>query len=167
LSQLAFFPPPPEVPPAESDEFYTPPSVFEPLHREFAFTLDPCATAESAKCPRFFTAAQDGLEQPWAPERVWLKPPYSNIAPWTRKAREESARGALVVALLPAWTDRAWWHEDVEPLRAGKGGAPLVLRFVRGRIRFGWPGNPTGRGGDTGMFPSVVVIWHPGCGGAR
>ena len=33
----------------------TPPEVFDPLHREFGFTLDPCATAESAKCATFFT----------------------------------------------------------------------------------------------------------------
>jgi site-specific DNA-methyltransferase (adenine-specific) len=155
VSQLHLLPPPPPVPPAESDEFYTPPSVFEPLHREFSFTLDACATAESAKCPRFFTQAQDGLAQPWAPERVWMNPPYNDIAPWTAKALEEARRGALVVGLLPAWTDRAWWHEHIEPFRPGL----VKLRFIRGRVRFGYPGNPTGRGGGGGMFPSVLVIW--------
>lgn len=32
----------------------TPPEVFDPLHREFGFTVDVCARATSAKVPRFF-----------------------------------------------------------------------------------------------------------------
>ena len=30
----------------------TPPEVFDPLHAEFGFTLDPCATPATAKCSR-------------------------------------------------------------------------------------------------------------------
>lgn len=33
--------------------------------------------------------------------------------PWVEKARREGERGALVVGLLPARTDTAWFHEHV------------------------------------------------------
>jgi phage N-6-adenine-methyltransferase len=131
-------------------EWITPPEVFDPLHAEFAFTLDPCATAASAKCPRFFSEAENGLEQSWAGERVFMNPPYGReIYAWTRKAREEAERGALVVGLLPASSDLAWWHDDV----VGR----AEVRYIRGRVRFLTDGPYRA----SGFFASVVVIWHP------
>lgn len=128
----------------------TPPEVFEPLNAEFRFTLDPCATPESAKCPRFFTEEQDGLAQDWGVERVFMNPPYGReIYAWARKARESAERGALVVGLLPASTDLQWWHDDV----AGR----AEVRYIRGRVRF-LTGGPYRA---SGFFPSVIVIWRP------
>lgn len=128
----------------------TPPEVFEPLHAEFAFTLDPCATPQSAKCSRFFTEAEDGLVQDWGSERVFMNPPYGReIYAWTRKAREAAARGALVVGLLPASTDLAWWHEDVVGF--------AEVRYLRGRVRFITDGPYRA----SGFFASVIVIWRP------
>lgn len=128
----------------------TPPEVFDPLHREFDFTLDPCATAENAKCAKFFTEAQNGLEQSWAGERVFMNPPYGReVYAWTRKAREEASRGALVVGLLPASTDLAWWHDDVD--------GHAEVRYLRGRVRFLTDGPYRA----SGFFASVVVIWQP------
>lgn len=49
----------------ESDEWSTPQELFDKLNEEFKFTLDPCATAENAKCKRYFTAEQNGLLQDW------------------------------------------------------------------------------------------------------
>jgi site-specific DNA-methyltransferase (adenine-specific) len=37
--------------------------LFAELDREFGFTLDACATADNAKCPRFFDRKADGLVQ--------------------------------------------------------------------------------------------------------
>lgn len=42
-------------------DWETPPEVFAPLHAEFDFTLDPCATPATAKCARYFTESDDGL----------------------------------------------------------------------------------------------------------
>lgn len=39
---------------SNTNEWYTPSSVFEPLDREFGFTLDPCCTAYSAKCEKYY-----------------------------------------------------------------------------------------------------------------
>lgn len=128
----------------------TPPEVFDPLHAEFAFTLDPCATAENAKCARFYAEADDGLAQDWRGERVFMNPPYGReVYAWTRKARDS---GALVVGLLPASTDLAWWHEDVV-------GHAAEVRYIRGRVRF-LTGGPYRA---SGFFASVVVVWRPRC----
>lgn len=129
----------------------TPPEVFAPLHSEFAFTLDPCASSENAKCPKFYTEADDGLVQDWSRERVFMNPPYGKeVYAWTRKAREEAKRGALVVGLLPASCDLKWWHEDVSD--------HAEVRYIRGRVRF-LTGGPYR---SSGFFASVIVIWRPG-----
>jgi phage N-6-adenine-methyltransferase len=131
-------------------EWMTPPEVFDPLHAEFGFTLDPCSTVENRKCPRYFTEAVDGLTQDWGTERVFMNPPYGReVYAWAKKARESADRGALVVGLLPASTDLAWWHEHIVD-RA-------EVRYIRGRVRFLTDGPYRA----SGFFPSVVVIWRP------
>lgn len=133
-------------------DWETPPEVFDPLNREFAFTLDPCATEKTAKCELFYTEAQDGLAQDWGQHRVFMNPPYGReVYAWTHKARLSAEAGALVVGLLPASTDLAWWHEDVM-------GSANELRFIRGRVRF-LTGGPYRA---SGFFASVVVVWRPG-----
>lgn len=132
----------------------TPPEVIEPLNAEFKFTLDPCATKKTAKAPLFFDEKTNGLKQDWGKHRVFLNPPYGReIPPWTCKARESAERGALVVGLLPASTDLAWWHEDVV--------GHAEVRYIRGRVRF-LTGGPYRA---SGFFPSVIVIWRPRCKG--
>lgn len=134
-------------------EWITPPEVFDPLHEEFRFTLDPCATAENAKCARFYTETEDGLVQDWKRERVFMNPPYGReIYAWTHKARYSAMAGALVVGLLPASTDLAWWHDDVVGCAE-----ELELRWLRGRVRFITDGPYRA----SGFSPSVVVIWRP------
>jgi phage N-6-adenine-methyltransferase len=128
----------------------TPPEIFDPLHAEFDFTLDPCCSTETAKCPTFFTEAENGLEQSWAGHRVFMNPPYGReIYPWTKKARMEAAAGALVVGLLPASCDLAWWHEDIVGY--------AEVRYLRGRVRF----LTGGAYRASGFFASVIVIWRP------
>lgn len=46
------------------------------LDAEFGFTLDVAATPDNAKCRRYFTRADDGLNQSWDGEIVWMNPPY-------------------------------------------------------------------------------------------
>jgi phage N-6-adenine-methyltransferase len=129
-------------------EWATPPDLFDALHQEFGFTVDACATARNAKLPRYWTEAQDGLIQDWRNERVFMNPPYGReIYPWTRKASTSGA--AVVVGLLPASTDLAWWHEDVIAARA-------EVRYLRGRVRFLTDGPYRA----SGFFASVIVVWR-------
>ena len=131
-------------------DWETPPDLFTKLDAEFNFTLDPCAKPETAKCARYFTEADDGLAQSWQGETVFMNPPYGReIYDWTAKAVAETRTGGCtVVGLLPASTDLEWWHRDVL-------GADAEVRYLRGRVRF-----LQGERWVSGMFPSVVVVWH-------
>lgn len=136
--------------PAQSEEWATPLEFFNLLHAEFGFTLDACAAKWNAKNANYYDREQDGLSWPWTTERVWMNPPYGKaIDAWLRKARREVEAGCpLVVALVPARTDTAWWHDNIE----GK----AEIRFVRGRLEF------TREDGSRGRcpFPSAVVIYR-------
>lgn len=110
-------------------EWQTPPEVFDYFNRIFNFELDAAANADNAKCLNYWDAERDGLQQSWAPERVWLNPPYdSTIGMWMDKAFRESMQGALVVALVKHASDTKWW-DIIEQSNA------TVMR-IRGRVHF-------------------------------
>ena len=129
---------------SNSGEWATPQDFFDSLNAHFGpFDLDPCATTENAKCPKFFAAADDGLKQPWG-GRVFMNPPYGRqIGKWVEKAYQESRNGCLVVCLLPSRTDTRWFHDFCL-----KGS----VRFLRGRLKFGGCK-------ANAPFPSMVVVF--------
>lgn len=129
-------------------EWCTPQSLFDALNTEFGFTLDPCSTANNAKCNKFYTILEDGLSRDWTKDRVFMNPPYGReIGKWIKKAYETARGGGLVVCLIPSRTDTAWWHDYCE-----KG----EVRFVRGRIYF-----TSQKGTGPAPFPSAIVIFRP------
>ena len=129
-----------------STDWETPEDFFQKLNKEFKFTLDPCATPETAKCKRYYTEADDGLKQNWGGASVFMNPPYGRtIKHWLKKAYEESRKyNTLVVCLIPSRTDTKYWHDYV--MEANE------IRFVKGRLKFGGHANPA-------PFPSAVVIF--------
>ena len=157
-------------PPGSSDEFYIPLRVWLPWDAEFHFTLDVCATAESALCPRYFTKEEDALKQSWEGEVWWCNPPYSpgNLAAFIAKCDFEARQPGhrVGVALVPSRTDRKWWHDYVESMLELQRRDPALLpfslevRFRKGRIAFGWPDNTEGRGRNTGEDGSAILIWR-------
>ena len=134
---------------SDTNEWGTPRHLFDLIHGEFGFDLDVCANAENAKCERFYSKEQNGLALPWAPSRCWMNPPYGReIGRWVARAKIEAVAGALVVGLVPARTDAAWWHENV--MRGA-----TEVRLIAGRLCFGRSLTPA-------PFPSAVVVWRPG-----
>ena len=132
------------------DTWETPQKLFDLLDGEFCFDLDPCASHETAKCSRYFTEADDGLNQVWW-GTVFMNPPYGRtIARWVEKAHRESQRGVTVVCLIPARTDTAYWHDHV--MHANE------IRFIRGRLHFGGGHE---KDGHNAPFPSAVVVFRP------
>jgi phage N-6-adenine-methyltransferase len=129
-------------------EWATPADFFASVDAEFHFDLDTCASADNAKCARFFTKDEDGLAQRWT-GRVWCNPPYGRaIGAWMRKAYESVQGGdaEVVVCLVFARTDTSWWHDYA--LRG-------EVRYLRGRLRFG--------GAESSApFPSVLIIYRAG-----
>lgn len=141
------------IPPAKSIEWATPQAFFDKLDSRFGFTLDVAATKDNAKCDRYFTKEQDGLRQRWvnsdgSPAVIWCNPPYGRaIADWVRKARLAAFHDdAVVVMLVPARTDTAWFHEDVLACEYAS------VEFVRGRLKFGGCK-------DAAPFPSMLIIF--------
>ena len=127
-----------------SNEWATPQDFFDRLNALFCFTLDPCSTHNNATCRYHFTVQEDGLTQDWGIHRVFMNPPYGReINSWVRKAYKSAELGALVVGLLPARTDTAWWQDYVQPY--------ADVRFLRGRLKFGNAPNPA-------PFPSALAI---------
>ena len=127
-----------------SDEWCTPKYLFDELNREFMFTVDAASTHENALVDRHWTIREDGLAQSWDGERVWCNPPYGRqISKWVKKASE--AVGGVVVMLIPARTDTAYWHDYVFPNASD-------IRFIRGRLHFS--GSKAGA-----PFPSAIVVF--------
>jgi site-specific DNA-methyltransferase (adenine-specific) len=136
-----------------SGEWATPAALFAEYDREFRFTLDVCASAENAKCRRFFDRDTDGLRQSWAGETCWMNPPYGRGLPaWIeRAALAAGSEGATVVAR----TDVRWWHGYVWDSAAHRPRPGVEVRFIEGRIRFG------DTRGERAPFPSVAIVFRP------
>lgn len=130
------------------DDWETPAALFEALNERYSFTLDPCATDENAKCAKYYTAQDDGLSQSWAGEVVFCNPPYGRqIGRWVEKCAKEAA-SAVVVMLIPARTDTAYFHEFIYH--------QARIEFIRGRLKFERGGVPLG----PAPFPSMLVYFN-------
>jgi len=137
---------------SDKHDWGTPQYIYDYLDNIFVFNLDPCATKENAKCKNYYTEEQDGLSKSWRDKTVFMNPPYGReISKWMEKASSREAN--VVVCLIPARTDTAWWHDYVM-FRAS------YVLFVRGRIKF--------EGAEHGApFPSAIVIYFKDIFGAK
>lgn len=132
---------------SNSNEWATPQAFYDELNAEFHFDLDPCATESNAKCDKFYTIENDGLQKDWGGARVFCNPPYGReLHRWVKKCYDESRKpNTLVVMLIPARTDTAYFHDYIYH-------KAREIRFVRGRLHF----NESKQGAP---FPSMVVIF--------
>ncbi|WP_288299145.1 DNA N-6-adenine-methyltransferase [uncultured Alistipes sp.] len=132
---------------SKTDLWATPQEFFDELDAEFHFTLDPCATPENAKCKKFYTRQENGLQKNWGGGIVFCNPPYGReIYKWVKKCYEESKKpGTTVVLLIPARTDTRYFHEFIYH-------KAREIRFIKGRLKFG---NATA----SAPFPSMVVVF--------
>ncbi len=135
---------------SESDEWLTPPELFEPLHAKWRFDTDPCASP-AGRLSNFIDGwdiTKDGLRQSWEGRRLFVNPPYSNIGDWVAKAC--SVRDlALIVMLIPARTDTKYWHSYIKP-------NALAVDFLKGRIKFT---RGDGAASTSAPFPSCLVYF--------
>lgn len=132
-------------------DWETPQDFFNKLNEEFRFTLDPCATKETAKCNIYFTEKDNGLIKPWEGHNVFVNPPYGReIGKWVKKAYQESLKGSLVVLLVPARTDTKWWWDFCL-----KG----EIRFIKGRLKFKGKNTKGEAVQNSATFPSALVIF--------
>jgi len=135
--------------PTSSDEWYTPPSVFDAL--SLSFELDPAAPPGGVPwvpARRHFCRDEDGLAQSWR-GRVWLNPPYGRqTGRWLDRLGDHGDGLALVFAR----TDTAWFQRIASRATA--------LCFIDGRLRFH---RPDGTPGDTAPAPSLLAAFGLPC----
>ena len=132
---------------SKTDLWSTPQDFYDILNKEFGFTLDPCASDENHKCEKYYTKDDNGLNKDWSGETVFCNPPYGRvIKDWVKKCHDEGSKdNTVVVMLVPARTDTAWFHDYVY--------GQAEIRFIRGRLKFGGSNN-------SAPFPSMLVIWR-------
>tara|TARA_B100000989_G_scaffold183957_1_gene138445 strand:- start:7519 stop:7992 length:474 start_codon:yes stop_codon:yes gene_type:complete len=133
---------------SKTGNWATPHDFFLKLDWRFGpFDLDPCATHSNAKCDKYFTEEDNGLDKDWTGNNVFVNPPYGRgIDKWIKKAYESALEpDTKVVMLIPARTDTKYWHNYV--MKASE------IYFVKGRLKFGDSDN-------SAPFPSAVVVFN-------
>lgn len=95
----------------DANDWYTPPWLFDQIGLKY--DLDVCAPADvlARTCPaaNYYTAADDGLAQPWH-GLVWCNPPYSDPEAWADRMADHG--NGILLTHMPnnaGWMVRAQW----------------------------------------------------------
>lgn len=137
-----------------SNEWYTPPHVFDALGLEF--DLDPCAPEGGVPwipAKRHYAKADEGLMMPWE-GRVWLNPPYGTE---TWDWLDRLAMHGHGIALIFARTETARFQQIAPTADA--------ICLIRGRLSF-IAGETAQRAGHNAAAPSILLAWGPDCANA-
>jgi phage N-6-adenine-methyltransferase len=133
----------------KSTEWETPQDFFSAIDKEFNFTLDVAALPGTAKCKKYYTPADNALEQSWYGETFWMNPPYGrgqNVYAWVKKAYLTALGNGTGVCLLPASTDIKWFHDFA--MNSSE------IRFIKDRLWFSLNGKS-----QRANHASILVIF--------
>lgn len=132
------------------------------------FDLDAAACTESHWARHYYTKETDGLLLPWW-GNVFVNPPFDMLWEWVQRAWRAANEPLVnsVLMLIPGdRTEQPFWQEMVEPFRDhnDNGAAPWRLRtkFLKGRTRFGHPGNPLAVDVGSPPFKCVYLRFQRG-----
>lgn len=133
---------------SKDTEWRTPKEFFKKLDKLYGpFTLDASASDDNALCADHFTKDDDALSRVWGGS-VFCNQPYDrNLGKWMKHAYSQRNRCKVIVMLVPARTDTAYWSKWVY------GHADEVL-FVEGRLCFS-------DSKTSAAFGSAVVVYRP------
>lgn len=127
-----------------SDEWYTPPELARACAAFLGtIDLDPCADPGcSIPATRHIVGlrGEDGLSVSWAELRVFVNPPYSQIAAWAAKFAVEPMREGLL--LVPGRIETRWMQRT--------GLCDLPMCCIAGRLKFAG-------GKHSATFPSLLI----------
>jgi len=92
-----------------SDDWYTPPYIFEALGLQYEFDVSgPPGGLPWIPANKTFSILDDGLFQNWGGGKVWMNPPYSNPKPWVEKFIANGNGVALVPTSTGIWMLNFW-----------------------------------------------------------
>ena len=151
-----------KTPEGEGDKRQTPKFVIDRILTLINMPIvhDVCAEPHTSKAYSFWTAEDDALTKDWRepligggsmPKALYLNPPYSDLAPWVKKAWEASRNGVIVVGCLPDDRSVGWYQQYVEDK------APIIYVPDR-RISFEDADGTPQRGNPKG---TVFPVWMP------
>jgi phage N-6-adenine-methyltransferase len=90
----------------------TPPDIWKDLSKEFAFTIDICASDDNHLLPKYYTKEIDALKQDWTGEIAYIHPLFDGkIGKFVDKAFH--TKNLTAVFLLPASTHTKYFHECI------------------------------------------------------
>lgn len=120
---------------SKADDWATPQTFFDVVELLFGpFELDAAASEQNTKCGAWLgpDLGIDALTVEWW-GRVWVNPPYSQVAQFIDKAIEETEAGhtTQIVMLVAARTDTKWFWKAAR--------YAAEVRFLKGRLQFGSP----------------------------
>ena len=108
-----------------SDDYYTPPWVFERLN--IKFDLDVCAPSGGVPwipAKKSLSIIEDGLQTDWI-GNVWMNPPYSSPTPWIDKFLNHGNGVCLIACSRSGSFSKLWEEADAFM------GLPLpLIKFV-------------------------------------
>lgn len=124
--------------PGKTDEWYTPPYVFDALGCTFDLDVASLWKIPWIPATSYLSPGKDGLKTPWE-GFVWMNPPFggrNGLTPWLDKF----VKHGNGIALIPDRTSAPWWQDFVPE-------SDSVL-FVSPKIKF------IDINGELGMSPA-------------
>ncbi|MEN3755157.1 phage N-6-adenine-methyltransferase [Mangrovibacter sp. SLW1] len=129
------------------DQWCTPDGIFWGINAMFGpLVLDLFADESNAKCPAWYTAEDNALQQDWSEKlstlgggAAFANPPYSRATQHEgnyitgmryimQHAMDMREKGGRYVFLIKAATSEVWWPEEADH-----------IAFIRGRLGFDLP----------------------------
>ena len=145
----------------DRDTWQTPKYFFNWLNKRFDFDIDGCADESNALCLNWVgkgsPLGSDFLETktpyPYRNLRFYVNPPYSDVTPFLKAAKELKDKGHLVVMLLNNDKSTQWYQQCIH------GVANEVIDITGGRIAFIHPVTKQEiKGNSKGQ---MVVVFDP------
>lgn len=145
----------------DRDAWQTPKYFFDWLNKRFDFDIDGCADESNALCLNWVgkgsPLGSDFLETktpyPYRNLRFYVNPPYSDVTPFLKAAKELKDKGHLVVMLLNNDKSTQWYQNHIHNV------ANEVIDITGGRIAFIHPVTKQEiKGNSKGQ---MVVVFDP------
>ena len=121
-----------------SDDYYTPPFIFEAMKIRFDMDVSaPPGGVPWIPADRSLSIIDDGLTSDWS-GRVWCNPPYSNVTPWAKRLIGYDNGIALVQMAKSAWFNLVWEHAsgalvlppNIKFVKADGTSAPIFMPVI-------------------------------------